>query len=95
MRVRLPGRRAALRRCRRAGSDAYADYRDQLLPWSACEPQVAAYAAALGRADTADGFVAELRSWLTRTAEEVDADYPTNDQVVIGDDGEAVIKRPT
>jgi len=77
-----------------AGSDAYADYRDQLLPWSACEPQVAAYAAALGRADTAEGFVAELRSWLTRTAEEVDAGYPTNDQVVISDDGEAVIKRP-
>src|SRR5260370_16204088 len=39
------------------GSDAYADYREQLLPWSECEPQVADYCQAVELPATAVGFV--------------------------------------
>jgi hypothetical protein len=75
------------------GSDAYADYRDQLLPWEASAPQVAAYCRELGFADTASGFVEDLRTWLTETAEAVDAGYPENGQVVLNEAGEPVLKR--
>jgi hypothetical protein len=76
------------------GADVHADYRDQLLPWDACAPQVAAYCRELGFPETADGFVAHLQRWLTDTAEAVDAGYPDNGQVTITPEGEPVLKRP-
>jgi len=75
------------------GSEEYADYRAQLLPWAECEPLVADYCAARGVAPTAHGFVADLKTWLASVAAEVDRTYPDNGQVVIGQDGEPVLKR--
>ena len=75
------------------GSEGYADYREQLLPWAQCEPQVAAYCRELGFPETAKGFVQQLQEWLTHAAEEVDRAYPENGQLVITDKGEPVLKR--
>lgn len=76
------------------GSEDYADYREQLLSWSECEPMVAEYCHTLGFANTASEFVTQLKSWLTATASSVDTAYPDNRQVVINDSGEPVLKRP-
>jgi TnpA family transposase len=76
-------------------SESFADYRDQLLDWSECEPVVADYCRKLGFKPTAAGFVQQLREWLTQTAETVDRNYPENGQVVISENGEPVLKRIT
>jgi TnpA family transposase len=75
------------------GSDAYADYREQLLPWVECEPQVAEYCQQVGLPTTAGEFVRRLKSWLTNAAERVDAGLPANSDVVITEKGEPVLKR--
>lgn len=75
------------------GAEQYADYRDQLLPWHDCAPQVDAYCRDVGLATTAGEFVIELKAWLTAAAEAADRTYPTNGQVVISDTGEPVLKR--
>jgi len=75
------------------GSDAYADYREQLLPWSECEPQVADYCQAVELPATAAGFVKHLQDLLATTAKRVDAALPSSGHVVINDKGEPVIKR--
>ena len=75
------------------GSETYADYRDQLLSWTECEPMVADYCRELGFQGTADGFVEQLRTWLAQTAQDVDRNYPDNGQVVISESGEPVLKR--
>lgn len=77
------------------GSEDYADYREQLASWSECQPLVAKYCENLGFADTASGFVAQLKSWLIDTASRVDAGYPDNQQIVINASGEPVLKRPS
>jgi len=74
-------------------SDAYADYREQLLTWPECEPQVAEYCGQTGLPHTASELVAGLRAWLAETAQRVDTSYPSNGQVVITDKGEPVLKR--
>jgi hypothetical protein len=53
------------------GSDAYADYREQLLLWAQCEPQVVEYCNQVGLATTAAEFVQQLKSWLSNTATRV------------------------
>jgi len=75
------------------GSDAYADYREQLLPWSECETQVADYCQAVELPATAAGFVKHLQDLLATTAKRVDAALPSSGHVVINDKGEPVIKR--
>jgi TnpA family transposase len=75
------------------GSENYADYREQLLSWSECQPLVLQYCENLGFADTASGFVRQLKSWLIDTANSVDAGCPDNRQLVINDSGEPVLKR--
>ena len=60
------------------GSEAYADYRQQLLPWAECVPRLPAYCQALQFAPTATGFVAALRERLREVAQRVDAAYPAN-----------------
>ena len=77
------------------GSENYADYREQLASWSECQPLVAKYCENLGFADTASGFVAQLKSWLIDTASSVDAGYPDNRQIVINVQGEPVLKKPS
>ena len=60
------------------GSEAYADYRQQLLPWEACVPRLPAYCQALQFAPTAAEFVAALRERLRAVAQRVDEAYPAN-----------------
>lgn len=75
------------------GSEEYADYRGQLLTWDECESRLADYCGQLGLPADAALFVAQLREELTRTAEEIDAAYPDNNQIVIDDRGVPVLKR--
>ncbi len=75
------------------GSDAYADYREQLLPWSECEPQVDDYCRGLGIPLVATDFVEGLRTWLTETARRVDGGFAANADVGINVKGEPVLKR--
>lgn len=75
------------------GSADYADYREQLLSWSECQPLVSEYCQNLGFSNTAIGFVEQLKSWLIDTATSVDAGYPDNRTVVINELGEPVLKR--
>jgi TnpA family transposase len=76
-----------------AGSDEFADYREQLLSWEECEPRVAAHCQELGFATNAQEFVSQLRGWLEQTAKEVDAGYPENASLVIDENGKPVLKR--
>ena len=70
-----------------AGSEAYADYRQQLLSWPECGPRLAAYCQALQFAPTAAGFVAQLRERLRAAAHRVDATYPENTALTIDPEG--------
>ena len=85
-----------LRACDMAvpGSEQYAGYREQLLPWAECEPLVESYCKKLGLPSTAEEFVQRLRTELESTAAEVDAGFPDNTAVRINKNGEPVLKRP-
>jgi hypothetical protein len=75
------------------GSEAYADYRQQLLPWAECVPRLPAYYQALQFAPTATAFVAALRERLREVAQRVDAAYPANTALTIDEDGTPHLKR--
>ena len=72
------------------GSEAFADYREQLLPWDECEERLPAYCEAVGLPATAAGFVAGLRCQLTAAAERADDAFPDNAELTIDKAG-----RPT
>jgi TnpA family transposase len=75
------------------GSEAYADYRQQLLPWSECVPRVPAYCRALQIPDTAASFVAHLQERLRDVTERVDASFPANAELTLDDTGTPHLKR--
>lgn len=76
------------------GSDAFADYREQSLPWEECQLHLEDYCSKLGLPATAKEFTENLRSQLTETAKRIDLAYPKNDgAIVIGNDGVPVLKR--
>lgn len=75
------------------GAENYADYRDQLLPWSECEPLLPDYCRQLGLPATATEFVNALHLRLSKTAALTDAGYLENGQVIIDEDGIPVLKR--
>src|SRR6266487_2677109 len=60
------------------GSEQFADYRAQLLPWETCEPQVADYCQEIGLPADAHTFVAQLRERLTDVAAQVDEAFLGN-----------------
>ncbi|MBB5190698.1 TnpA family transposase [Silvimonas terrae] len=77
-----------------AGSEDFADYRKQLLPWEQCEQILPAYCEKIGLPTNADEFVDELRSWLTDKANALDERFPDcADDVSWGATGEPVIRR--
>jgi TnpA family transposase len=76
------------------GSETYADYREQLLPWRECEPLVANYCQELELPTTAEAFVHQLRTWLDDTARQVDSRYPANSHLTIDANGKPSLKRP-
>jgi TnpA family transposase len=75
------------------GSAAYADYRQQLLPWEECAPRVPAYCHALQLAPTAADFVVALQERLREAAHRVDATYPENTELTIDQEGTPHLQR--
>jgi TnpA family transposase len=74
------------------GSASYANWQAQLMPWEECEPLVAGYCAEAGVAPSAAEFASGLRTRLGELAAAVDAGYPDNADLVIDEDGRAVLK---
>ena len=74
------------------GSEAYSDYRDQLVSWEEYRRDVTAYAEQAGVPADAKAFVAGLKDRLADTAAAVDRAFPDNEHVEIVD-GEPVVKR--
>ncbi|MBW4597773.1 MAG: Tn3 family transposase [Brasilonema angustatum HA4187-MV1] len=77
------------------GSLSYADFREQLLSESECEPLIAEYCRLLGFPNNAEDFIEYLCSQLTQIAEEVDAISAVEKQVTINQNGEPVLKKIT
>jgi len=75
------------------GSQAHADPRGQLLPWSECVRRLPAYCQALQIPDTAEAFVAHLQQRLREVTERVDAAFPDNTELTIDDSGKPHLKR--
>jgi TnpA family transposase len=65
------------------GSQAYANWAEQLLPWSDCEALLDAFCAETGLPNTARAFTGQLRTRLADQAAAVDAKYPENTDLVI------------
>jgi Tn3 transposase DDE domain/Domain of unknown function (DUF4158) len=65
------------------GSQAYANWAEQLLPWSDCEALLDAFCAETGLPGSARAFTEQLRARLTAQAAAVDAKYPENTDLVI------------
>ncbi|MEC5384055.1 hypothetical protein VSX64_25660, partial [Aurantimonas sp. C2-6-R+9] len=75
------------------GSEQFADYRTQLLPWTECQPRLAAYCEALAMPQTGDKFVVLLKSQLTEAAATVDANFPANATLSLDPDGTPHLKQ--
>lgn len=76
------------------GSEQFADYREQLLPWETCEPLVAEYCSEVGRPATGKALVEHLKTQLTRIGREIDQGVPTNGgQLSISPKGELILRR--
>lgn len=77
-----------------SGSDAYADYRDHLLPWRQCEQQLPDYCDKLGLPADGSDFMRRLRQWLTDAAYKLDEALPCKrEHVVIDRHGEPILRK--
>jgi Tn3 transposase DDE domain/Domain of unknown function (DUF4158) len=65
------------------GSQAYANWAEQLLPWSDCEELLDEFCAETGLPNTARAFTDQRRTRLADQAGAVDAKYPENTDLVI------------
>jgi len=74
-----------------SGSEAYANFMEQLLPIEECEPLAAAYCREAGLPADAAGAVTALRAQLEQTAARVDAGFPANTDLRIAG-GRPVLK---
>ncbi len=75
------------------GSQAYADYRAQLLPWETCRHRLPLYCQQLGLPESGLQHAAVLRETLTQLAQKVDAGFPENSQLSLDPDGVPHLKR--
>ncbi|MBC8231005.1 hypothetical protein H8E77_15745 [bacterium] len=75
------------------GSEEYADYREQLLPWEECETRLLEYCQTLGLPDSAEAFVRQLKDSLTQVANKVDDSYPDNIELTLDEEGRPHLKR--
>lgn len=75
------------------GSESYADFREQLLSWHECEPQLAQYCTELSLPAQAHQFVAALRTQLTETARQVDQACQASEQFNLSPQGVPVLQR--
>lgn len=78
------------------GSEAFADYRKQLLNWDECKERLPAFCERVGIPADAGAFVGALKTLLQDTAAKVDKEFPelTGD-VSIGAQGEPSLRRVT
>lgn len=75
-------------------SDTYADYREQLLSWEECQPMMGDYCSEMGFPLEAEGFVEQLKDWMTLKSYEIDESYPDKKNAVeINEYGEPVLKK--
>ncbi|ANV84116.1 transposase [Picosynechococcus sp. PCC 7003] len=75
------------------GSESYADFREQLLPWEECQNLLAEYSQETGIPNTAEAFVEQLKSQLSQVAAAVDTICKDGTQVTISKEGKPVLKR--
>ena len=75
------------------GSEEYADFRAQLLPWEECESLVADYCGQLGIPSTGEGLVEHLKALLIERSAEVDEKLKGNDQLSFDEEGDPVLKK--
>ena len=75
------------------GSEAYADYRQPLRPWSACVPRLPASCQAVQLPTTAAAFVTQLQARRREVAQQVDHVYPTQTTLPIAAAGVPHLKR--
>jgi TnpA family transposase len=76
------------------GSESFADYRKQLLPWEECLQRLPAYCEKVGLPGTAKEFVASLKTQLEKTAQQLDEKFPScRGDVSINEAGEPVLRR--
>ncbi len=76
------------------GSESFADYRKQLLPWEECLQRLPAYCEKVGLPGTAKEFVALLKTQLEDPAQQLDEKFPScRGDVSINEAGEPVLRR--
>lgn len=76
------------------GSESFADYRKQLLPWDECLARLPEYCEKVGLSSTAKEFVASLKEQLESTAQQLDDKFPNcRGDVSINEAGEPVLRR--
>ncbi|HLX59561.1 MAG TPA: Tn3 family transposase [Ktedonobacteraceae bacterium] len=72
------------------GGDHYADYRDQLIPWSRYQQELADYGKLVELPTEGKAFVAHVRAWLEERARQTDATFPNEDVRI--EKGEPIIR---
>lgn len=77
------------------GSSSYADWRKQLLSWDECQSIIPQYCCNLLLPENAEDFVNSLKNLLIETATKIDDSYPSNEQVIINENGEPILKKFT
>lgn len=76
------------------GSESFADYRRQLLPWAECLERLPAYCEKVGLPSTAKEFLAALKMQLEEAAQQLDDKFPScRGDVSINEAGEPVLRR--
>jgi TnpA family transposase len=76
------------------GSEAFADFREHLLPWDQCEARLPEFCAKVDIPSTAADCVADLKRCLADTAAQLDAAFPDlKGDLSIGPEGEPVLRR--
>jgi TnpA family transposase len=75
------------------GSQEYADYREQLLPWEECEKRLEEYCLAMEIPNSAKTFVTFLKHQLEQAADHADEFYPENTELTIDETGKPHLKR--
>ena len=75
------------------GSEEFADYRQQLLPWEECQKRLAAYCDTLQFPKDASEFVAQLQQKWATVAHKLDQSFPHNTELTIDENGKPHLKR--
>jgi TnpA family transposase len=75
------------------GSEAHADYRQQLIPLAQCMTRLPAYCQALQFPANAESFVNHLQKRLREVTKRVDDSFPDNSELTIDETGTPHLKR--